>query len=179
MTDKNIKTVYFLGAGASKASDFSLPIMREFFRKKDFSGGDFANLKTFINKIKPFSELGSVDIEDIITYLDLSLEDLGLYLQHERVLERKARQELDAYIQMRFTPKQELPYVCELHKKLAQRLAEGDSVLTLNYDLIMDLAINFRKSGASLLTQDEMLVRSYALLGDVPLAQGYLAHPIS
>jgi hypothetical protein len=38
MTDTSQKTVYFLGAGASKASDFQLPTMKEFFKGANFTG---------------------------------------------------------------------------------------------------------------------------------------------
>jgi len=173
MSDKPLKTVYFLGAGASKASDFHLPVMKEFFGKEDLSEKNFSNLREFIRKVRPYSDVETVDLEDIITYLDLSLEDLGSNWQQERTLEQKARQELYAYITKRLSPCKNYPYLSESHLKLAQTLKDSDSVLTLNYDLIMDFAIMLREKGTSLRRWDEMLVRSYGLLGDVHLASGF------
>jgi len=172
MSDIPFKIVYFLGAGASKASDFRLPVMKEFFRKEDLSEKNFSNLREFIRKVRPDSSIETVNLEDIITYLDLSLEDLGSNWQQERTLEQKARQELYAYITKRLSPCENYPYLCQSHLKLAQRLKNNDSVLTLNYDLIMDFAIMLREKGTSLRRWNEMLVRSYELLGDVHLAAG-------
>ncbi len=167
MSDELFKTVYFLGAGASAASDFHLPVMKGFFRQKDLSEKNLSNLNKFIRQVTPYSDIETVNLEDIITHLDLSLEDLGSKWQRERTLEQRAREELYTYIRKRLDLRVKDRDFCQLHLELAKALKNVDSILTLNYDLIMDFAINMRGKKPSRSKQDPMLERSYRLLSDV------------
>jgi len=173
MSDKPFKTVYFLGAGASHASRFSLPLMKGFFNKKDFSEAEYPNLKEFIHQVAPHTDIEGVNLEDLITHLELSLDDMGAKWQEERTLERKARQELYTYIRKRLSLPEKGPYYCELHLKLAKTLEDVDSILTLNYDLVMDFALlqeakdrDQRRSSP----KGDILERSHYLLHDLELA---------
>jgi hypothetical protein len=70
------KTVYFLGAGASAASDFKLPEMKGFFKEKDFpkKGGEYPNLNEFLKTFYKSSDWGNFNLEEIITHLELTME---------------------------------------------------------------------------------------------------------
>lgn len=142
MSHKSVnKTVYFLGAGASAASGFGLPVMQRFFCEKHLPSKDFPNLKSFIQKVKPYSDIEKVNVEDIMTHLDLSLGDFGGKWQQDRTLEQKARQELYTYITKRLSRFRNDQGPSEPHLELARTLKDPDSVLTLNYDLVMDFAL--------------------------------------
>ena len=67
-------TVYFLGAGASKGSDFELPLMKGFFREEDFHLKEYSHLKEFIDKRFPKIPINDLNMEEVITHLELILE---------------------------------------------------------------------------------------------------------
>ncbi len=73
------KIVYFLGAGASNDSGFDLPMMQGFFRLKDICRVKHSQLKAFIDKNFPKIPLQEINLEDVITYLELSIDRFGSF----------------------------------------------------------------------------------------------------
>jgi len=66
-----IKTVYFIGAGASRGSDFRLPTMEGFFEESRFVDNNFPNLEKYINTLYPNMPFEKITLEDLITHLKL------------------------------------------------------------------------------------------------------------
>ena len=94
------KTVYFLGAGASAASDFKLPVMKGFFDKEHFKeGGEYPNLKEFLKTFCPNTDWPDINLEEIITHLELTMEGFNWGLVDSILLE--TRKELYKYIKQR------------------------------------------------------------------------------
>jgi hypothetical protein len=92
------KTVYFLGAGASAGSDFKLPTMEGFFREEDFQDVNYPKLKEFIETLYPNTPFKNINLEDVITHLELSLEGFGGAWEPFKILEIEARQEISKYL---------------------------------------------------------------------------------
>lgn len=133
------KRVYFLGAGASKASEFELPTMGEFFQEKDFTNGNYGNLHAFTTKCFPKQKISELNLEDVITRLELSMDKFGAFGEHFEPYLLDARREFNDYVQKRLTyPPKDGRYWCEKHKVLFEQLTDQDSIITLNYDLIID-----------------------------------------
>ncbi|MEE8450111.1 MAG: hypothetical protein V3S39_10805, partial [Thermodesulfobacteriota bacterium] len=142
MSNKNpAKTVYFLGAGASNASDFHLPTMKGFFQARKLKNADYENLSGFIKLLLPGVSPQDVNLEEVITHLALALEGLGASWQPDRTLEMKARRELNQYVVERLSIDEGKK--CKLHLKLMEVLSNNDrnSVLTLNYDQVVEHAM--------------------------------------
>lgn len=97
-TEKS-KTIYFLGAGAFAGSDFKLPVMQGFFREEDFPG-EYPNLKEYLEKLYPNTELADVNVESVMTHLELTLEGFNWGLVDSSLLETK--KQLYEYIKFRF-----------------------------------------------------------------------------
>lgn len=76
------KTVYFLGAGASNASDFKLPTMDGFFRKDDLALKNFSELRQFIESVFRGIHSEKLNLEDVITYLELGTDKFGSFGKH-------------------------------------------------------------------------------------------------
>jgi len=170
------KTVYFIGAGASRASEFNLPCMEGFFREDDLKSGMYPALLKFIEtKFSgiPFNEL---DLEQIITFLELSLDAFGSFGEHPEVYIYEARREFDKYVNQRLN----IPELqaCKEHKKIIDEKLAGsgssDSLITLNYDLIIDNTLfNFSpKNDIGELNHGCLLDRMYAILGKTQLWHG-------
>lgn len=170
------KTVYFLRAGASHASDFQLPTMKDFFREEDFSPGGYDNLKSFTEKTfsgVPFSQL---NLEEVITALELSLDTFGSFGQQPEVHVYEARREIDRYIKRRLTTSDDR--ACEQHKKIIDADLAGkdskDSIINLNYDLIADHTLYELSPRNDIKQLDHgcLLDRMYNLLGETQLIHG-------
>jgi hypothetical protein len=98
MTDTIQKTVYFLGAGASKASDFHLPTMGEFFEGADFTGDEYRNLKRFIDDKFPCLSIEKLNLEEVVTAIELGLDTFGALGKHPEPYIYEARTELNKYV---------------------------------------------------------------------------------
>jgi hypothetical protein len=80
------KTVYFLGAGASKAL-FNLPTMQDFFN--DFSVRDYEALSKFLSQyffnglkdddLEHEIKINNLNLEEVITTLELSMDRIGSF----------------------------------------------------------------------------------------------------
>lgn len=170
MPDTIQKTVYFLGAGASKASDFKLPIMGEFFKGANFTGEEYQNLNRFIDDKFPGLPIENLNLEEVVTTIELSLDTFGALGGHPEPYIYEARRELDRYIAE--TLNIDITKWCKLHEKIITTELAGvkstDSIITLNYDLVVDgtlYAKSPRRNGDKYLESECLLVRMYDLLG--------------
>ncbi len=72
-----MKKVYFFGAGASKASIFEFPTMRGFFRGEDLKLQQYDQLRDLIYELFPNTPVDELNLEEMVSHLDLTLDDLG------------------------------------------------------------------------------------------------------
>ena len=134
------RTVVVLGAGASAASDHHLPVMARFFDPTDKNLSK--EMLDFLNWYSAGSGLENVNLEDALTYLALS----DRYLQNWSAARGRrsehrlgvSHRDFVGYVAKRL----ETPgTVCSKHSQLFQSLNEADTVVTLNYDLVADIAL--------------------------------------
>ena len=164
------KTVYFLGAGASAGSDFELPTMEGFFKAEHFKSGRYPKLREFIRTLYPHTSFKNVNLEDVITHLELSLEGFGCTWATSNPIESEAKQELSEYIFERLSIK---PINggkgCKKHQRLITGLlASEDTIISLNYDLIFEESYKeaHGDSGSRLFYRYRDLLANRATLGD-------------
>lgn len=168
------KRVYFLGAGASKASEFMLPTMNEFFKEEDFTRKEYHNLRDFIGRYFPEQNISGLNLEDVITRLELSMDKFGSFGEHPEPYLDDARREFSRYVHKRLTYQPIVEngqerYWCEDHKKLFEQLTDQDSIITLNYDLIVDHTLSkFPKKIRYGSAGGDLLVKTYGLLDGIP-----------
>jgi NAD-dependent SIR2 family protein deacetylase len=139
------KTVYFLGAGASAASDFKLPVMKGFFKEKDFpkKGGKYPNLSVFLQNFYTSKDWNNFNLEEIITHLELTME--GFSWDSVDSYLHDVKQELYKYIKYRIGDPVN-NNACNNHKKLFQKLKpDFDTIISPNYDLIVDNTLSHFK----------------------------------
>jgi hypothetical protein len=171
MVDTTQKTVYFLGAGASAESDFHLPTMDKFFRENDFAGDDYNNLKRFIKDKFCGLSVGSLNLEELVTAIELSMDTFGSFWKHPEPYIYEARTELNKYVANRL--KIDTQKRCKtLEKIITPEIANGssaDSVISLNYDLVIDILIKVIPKNS-----ESLLSRMYGLLGIHPQGIAYV-----
>jgi len=143
MTNTSQKAVYFLGAGASAASDFHLPTMDGILREKDFAGGEYDNLNQFIKDKFCGQPLEGLNLEEVVTAIELSMDTFGSLGKHPEPYIYEARTELNKYVANRLEI--DTTKGCtKLEKIITSQMAgrsSADSVITLNYDLVIDTLI--------------------------------------
>lgn len=167
-----MKTVYFLGAGASHGSDFQLPLIEGFF---DLTLRDFPELSKYIKSTFKELSLEKVNLEEVITQLELSLEGFGALWERPNPELIQAREEFDEYLRMRLQhSSSENPLACECHDRIFRKIeSDADSIITLNYDLISDFTLYHicKKENNGEVEHDTILHRSNSMLGrNVPFA---------
>jgi hypothetical protein len=175
MVDKPQKTVYFLGAGASNASAFKLPTMGEFFKDADFT--KYCNLKQFIDKKFTGLPIEKLNLEEIVTTIELSLDTFGTLGKHPEPYVYEARIELNEYVTAKLNIDTTKP--CRLHEKIINAELAGEnsvnSIITLNYDLVVDSTLyakSPRNNGDKYLKHGCLLDRMYGLSGRTELIDG-------
>lgn len=142
--------VYILGAGASAGYDKSevslrSPTARDFFKKamqlidkNAIEGQRFHNLFNFLEKYYCFKKEDikekELDIEEVLTMLDLETSKNEL---------KMARKEL---LEMIFLTLNKILYGkrCPYHKKLIENLKPTDTLITFNWDLLVDNVLSER-----------------------------------
>lgn len=159
-------TVYILGAGASAASEFELPVMRGFFASPIFDE-KYKYLYPYIKKY--FNHIATIDInvEELITHLEISLEK---YRYSDVETHMSCQKDLLNYITERLSIQKEA--LCRYHEMLYKKLIPNDSVLTLNYDCIFEQST---RSAGDPQTPSDYLIRSMKLLG---FNQFYTEQPV-
>lgn len=135
------KTVLILGAGASLASDFNLPVMAGFFGPHR---DEFTDLFNFLEWLYPNHESSQYNLEDVLAFLSVSRNRMavwdlppsaGSFVSYDRLYSTVLQ-----YIHRRI----EIPKdgICKLHNNLFSMLDQKDSILTLNYDLVADQVLS-------------------------------------
>lgn len=133
------KTVYFLGAGASNASDFGLPTMDRFFRKDDLALKDFSELRQFIESAFPRISPQNLNLEDVITYLELSIDRFGSFGKHPDTYLYDAREQFNLYVRRRLVYESvDGKDWCSKFEKIFRHLNKNDTIITLNYDVVTE-----------------------------------------
>lgn len=136
------RKVYFLGAGASN-DEFGLPTMQGFFRSKDICKEEYSQLKAFIDINFPEIPLQEINLEGVITYLELSVDRFGSFGKRPSGKFIDARKQFDQFVQERlklpegkgFCPKNKL-------KRVFLGLRDQDSIISLNYDLVVERTLS-------------------------------------
>ena len=155
------KSVFLLGAGASAASDFNVPTMANLIEDESFS--NHKRLLEFATKYFPDKKPHEIDIEELITYLDFVDSKYSVFGDIPNPDIWHVKNELFIYLRERLTDKSGKEY-CEKFKRLfvghTQETCK-DSIITLNYDLVIDMTL------ASLTQKNILLNRMYSLVQDV------------
>lgn len=148
-----MKKVYLFGAGASKGSDHQLPVMDEFFH--NFPPGKYPSLHQFLERTFPGTKIPSMNIEDVITHLELSLEGFGARWRWVEMDVAKAHRECMDFIhdQLDYPPRNNNRF-CEIHRKILNQCSPDDTFITLNYDLVIDHSLRFRNDTRSFFGQN-------------------------
>lgn len=169
MAEPNMKTVYFLGAGASHASEFQLPCMKGFFREDDFSE-DYPNLLKFIERAFSGISFNDLNLEEVVTGLELAVGDFGCFGKPPEVYIYEARREFDKYVCSRLSILESKS--CKEHKKIIDESIAGTeskcSIISLNYDLVVDntlYELSPKQKNGRWLEHHCLLSRMYKLVG--------------
>jgi len=160
-----VRRVYVLGAGASASfSDkgISCPCVRDFFvcasklglieryKSESMMSTLWRFLRIEFGVRKAELQDATINIEDVLTLLDKRIEEYenrGQY--YVKGLKRRVQRGFNL-LSTRFQLIAFIGHVlleitngrlCPLHKKLADQLTNDDTVITLNYDLLMDTAL--------------------------------------
>lgn len=150
-----MSTVYVLGAGASAGYDRSFtgmqcPSAKNFFAVAEgIIGKDlvknkesFVNIVNFLKKYFNLSfsniEEAGLDMQDILTFLDLEIDYSDSKVELDML--RRARHEFMDLLSITFNNVLQGP-PCPYHAALAAGLGKGDAVISFNYDLLMDTAL--------------------------------------
>jgi len=163
--DCSSKTVYFLGAGFSKAIA-DLPTISEFLKIEDFSKN------TSVSKfIDTFFKNSNFTIEDILTYIEIGLSDLGEKMGTPLKLFEETKEELDVYLDKRLSAdfrdkrkeNQEFNRKYETYVEKLRRIFKNSlAILTLNYDLLIDGILKFSAMSAMISKMEDLLRLSVA-----------------
>lgn len=150
-----MSTVYILGAGASAGFDRSYtglhcPSAKNFFTVADHllrsdpgcEPDHYGSLALFLRKYYRLSptdlEPAGLDMQDVLTFLDLEIEYSDS--SGEIDLLREARNQFMDLLSITFGKVLDGP-PCPYHGALASSLDRGDTVISFNYDLLMDSAL--------------------------------------
>ncbi|MFX0141947.1 MAG: hypothetical protein ACFFDN_50385 [Candidatus Hodarchaeota archaeon] len=152
-----MRTAFILGAGFSKAFSEKYPIMRDFleplFKPSKSEKNGFANKYSFLRKILlqySFIENESPDIEMVLNFFEYLYDGFGI---RENLFEReevsidaqKTLLYLKQFIRERcwILPKGVEDENFKIYKKWLECLQADDSILTFNYDLLIEQLITF------------------------------------
>lgn len=137
MIQKPKKRVLILGAGASAASDFHLPVMSGFFEPNQ---GAYPELFRFLNWFYPNISIDDYNLEEVLAFLELSKTRLPIWGVERSAPKLPNYETIYDQVLAYVTERLKIPAkkTCSLHQRLFERLASSDTVLTLNYDLIAD-----------------------------------------
>lgn len=150
-----MSTVYILGAGASAGFDRSSTGMRCPSAKNFFTVADqvlksdpretidnYGSLIFFLKKYLNLSpadlENAGLDMQDVLTFLDLEMEYSDSPEEMDQL--QRARNEFMDLLSVTFGKVLDGP-PCPYHGALASSLGENDTVISFNYDLLMDIAL--------------------------------------
>jgi len=152
------KTTLLLGAGASFASDFNLPMMANFFDRPNDSVDTFSLVWEFVSRFYPQgTSRAEYNLEEMFAFLDLSRSKLPIWMGKPGDVPYHADHPQRTYLALADYVKRVLSIRtssnCRMHAKLFKSLGDEDTILTLNYDLVADqtlLSIERENSGSRL-----------------------------
>ena len=154
---ENSKTVYFLGAGASAGSKSKLPTMKEFFKTPRLDSGEYDELKGFITNDLREKNPAEANLEEVVTHVDISLRGFGAPRHEEMPEVTEIWQQLRDFICDRLWPNGGPKEACPHLLKIASSLRGNDSILTLNYDMLIEQAL-LKEERGHFVKNAEMLI---------------------
>ena len=152
-----------------------MPLAREFFipkylnelwpanyiKKDSFSYSDLLNIIShfFSAEFKKYKkekdylvEIGTnVNIEEVFSFLDFVIESQYEEFD-EKIIIQKSKKELISYVQSALDYFTTLNFDKKLYKRIISSLAEGDSIMTYNWDLLIETCLIRTKKGKELLS---------------------------
>ncbi len=152
--------------------------MQGFFTDQDFTSSKYPNLYRFIQKYFPDQKLSELNLEKIITLLELSVDKFGSFGEHPEAFLYEARREFDRYVNDKLKINEREG--CNKHTKIIKLLAGEDSkdtIITLNYDLVIDntlYELSPKQKESKLIKHGCLLDRMYDLLGKTLTFEGEL-----
>lgn len=158
------RTVVMLGAGASFGSAHSLPTMANFWNASIENLP--SELQTFLNWFNSSNHTASHNLEDVLGYLDLARHRSaawGTAVLPEGLDPQRLYAAVLDDVRHRLTVP--LDHPCGSHEKLFRALEPSDTVLTLNYDLIADVALRAVEQVNGQLPQDSRLEKMGSIIG--------------
>jgi len=140
---------------------------------------NYCNLSRFIRDKFRETPCEKLNLEEIVTFLDLSVDAFGSLGEPPRAYLYQARRELEWYVNNRLRIPERKG--CQEHKKIIDESIAGfdstDSIITLNYDLVVDNTL-YELSPKQIKPHEEklehgcLLDRMYSLLGRTVLWHG-------
>lgn len=175
-----MKTVFMLGAGASK-SLFGLPTMADFF--EDFDREQFPHIAGFIDRYFPADGIQKqkLSLEEIVTNLELRADRFGSFGRPPDGSENSVRDDFYRLLFDRLSIGRDEHRALEILRAIgldyhdfATNEATEISVISLNYDLGLDMilrseSLDDNKKGY---VQGTIIERMNSLLGQVRLLAG-------
>lgn len=117
--------------------------MKGFFQEEDLAKDEFSDLRKFVETHSPNIATKYVNLEEVITYLDLSLEGTGRFGKKLDGYLCDTREQLNRYIEARLDYEQwDDRLSCERLEEIFRSVTEADSIITLNYDLVVENTLN-------------------------------------
>jgi hypothetical protein len=163
------KQVILLGAGASKASEFTLPTMQGFFTGDRLER--YPPLKKFLCGYYSEPDPTKYNLEDVLAYLDLSRNRLPLWdRRYKPAYHDSVYFSVLDYVQETLRIPEDK--TCERHKNLFARLDRRDTVISLNYDLVADQSMAAVDGDQGMSKPEQRLTKSLMLLDDLPTWAG-------
>lgn len=149
------KYVYILGAGASYADDSRLPLLRSVFKSfeepRDGLKTSWADRYSTLHKwLKDqYSSYQTENIEEVLTYLDYLRSNFVFadnLVEQLNIEITKVYLELIDYLQKILNPIEEGKNL-QLHSTLVKRLKPFDSIISFNYDEVIDSTLVGHNAG--------------------------------
>jgi hypothetical protein len=135
--------------------------MKGFFREEEvLYSKEYSHLKEFIGKRFPKTPINDLNMEEVITHLELILEGFR-WDPGEVSTQYQARMEFSRYVKNRLKLGSKNP-ICEKHLTLFKEIKNEESIITLNYDLVVDNVLYYLNKNGN----DELV--------NGPLRRGYM-----
>lgn len=172
------KTVYLLGAGASAASEYALPTMKNLISEELFRR--YNQLTAFIERFYPNQKFEEIDIEELISFIDLADNNFSIFGEYPDPGLWHVKNELSICLRERLKQDPARPY-CNKYKQLFRNHADAkctDTIISLNYDLVIDktlAALSTRRenqdlSKNSIMSRMYRLVQETVFMGGIPFS---------
>jgi hypothetical protein len=157
--------VYLLGAGASKGSSFQLKTMDEVMPRCEDAYSDLPALRSLLNTVCPGFPVVAVNIETVMTHLNVALDHRGLETSRRLDLQR-AEYQLENLLVERLSIAPTSNPSADHVALLTKAEEEKATILSLNYDLVLEHALGdgfrtFKMASRSLALNDTQHPQEY------------------